>query len=168
MARALLVLGCAAALAACGPPHTKVDNPSGLNPANFRRVGILPFADSKGEGRDIASELARRLAGTDYEVVDSARLEKLYKGLKLERSGGLSLQAMADIRHDTGAEALVFGQLDPEWREASVLMIETEMGEVVFDAKLRPKGGGPFKDRSALVSEALRLFSVRPSMGSSL
>lgn len=153
----------AAALAACDPGGTKVEHGTGMDLARFRRVGVLPFTDSRGQGWLVAAKLAQGLSRLDYNPVDLRQMESVFKSLKLEYSSGLSIQSLAEIHHVTLAEALVFGSIDSEWSEARILMIDTEIGEVILNARVRPRRGRSFRGPDEIVQEALGLFASLPA-----
>lgn len=149
-------------LAACAA-RSKVAFEPGMDLGRFKRIGVLPFTDPRGQGRKIAVEVERGLLERGFDSVDLQRLESVFKGLKLDYSAGLSLHALADIKSRTMAEALLFGSIDSRWQEASLILIETDMGEVVFKAKLKPRRGKSFERPEDAAREALGIFSSLPA-----
>ena len=145
-------------LLACATGRTRVEVELGMDPARYRRVAVLPFTDRRGQGWLISAKVNKGLFERDYNTVDLHQIESVFKSLKLDYSSGLGIHSLAEIRHATLAEALVFGALDSEWREASVIMIEAEMGDVVFTAKVRPRRGRAFTSIDQVAEETLRLF----------
>lgn len=160
--RALFIGALVFSLASCAG-RSKVAFEPGMDLGRFKRIGVLPFTDPRGQGRKIAAAVGQGLLARGFEAVDLARMEGVFKSLKLDYSAGLSLHAMADVRSRTMAEALLFGAMDARWREASLILIETEMGEVVFRAKLRPRRGKSFERPEDAAREALGIFSALPA-----
>lgn len=154
------LLACALAFPlSCCAGRSKVAFEPGMDLGRFKRIGVLPFTDPRGQGRKIAAELGRGLLDRGFDSVDLRQLESVFKGLKLDYSTGLSLHALADIKSRTMAEALLFGSIDSRWQEASLILIETDMGEVVLRAKLKPRRGKSFERPEDAAREALGIFS---------
>jgi len=120
------------------------------------------FTDSRGRGRVTAELVARGLFERGYDVVDLRQMETVFGALKLDYSAGLSLESLSEVRRRTRAEALIFGTVDRRWTEVSLMMIDTELGEAVLTAKLRPRRRGPFPGPEALAEEVAVLVSAKP------
>lgn len=136
-----------------------------MNPGRYRRLAVLPFTDPRGQGPLIAAKLNKGLFERGFATVDLHQIDSLFKNLKLDFSGGLGLNTVTEIRQATLAEALLFGSVDSDWRQASLIMIETEYGDVVFNAKIRPRRGGAFSTPDQIAEEVLRLFPASGSAG---
>ena len=153
----LLALG---GLLACAEKGTRVEQLEGANPGAFRRVAVVPFSDSRGQGWLMAAKVNQGLSGLGFNTVDLHQVETVFSSLKLDFSSALSIHSLAEIRHATLAEALIFGSVDSSWREATLLMIETEMGDMVLSAKLKPRRGPAFRTPEEVAAEALRAISL--------
>lgn len=163
----LLPLAAGLALAACAP-RSQIGVHPGMDIGRYRRFGILPLTDPAGRGEKIADLVARGLVAGGVDAVDGRQLEAVFKSLKLDRSqSGLDMHSVAEIRRLTFAEALVFGALDSRGQEASVIVIETELGEPVLNARLKAKNGR-FQSAEEIAAAVLTIFSYRPTTQSIL
>lgn len=159
------LLAAAGALAASGAVFQGCSGPRHeityhMDPARFRLYGVLPFTDSRGQGRALAEKVARGLVLGGVNAVDLQQLETVFRGLKLDYSSALSLHSLADVRQATLAEALVFGSLDSRWKEARVIIIETELGEIVLEARLRARRGRSFSGADEIAEQVLGLWGA--------
>lgn len=159
----LLALVPLLALAACAP-RSRVALTPGMDVARYRHFGVLPFTDPSGRGGQVADALSRALVAQGVNAVDQGQLQAVFKQLKVERSqSGLDLHTLYEIRRLTFAEALVFGALDSGWKEASVIVIETQGGEPVLNARLKARYGR-FEGVEEVVAMVLKAFAHRPAV----
>lgn len=148
---AFLCCGCASEM--------RIEQDPWMSLGRYRRVGVLPFSDSQGRGRELAERVGRGLARLGYDPVDLAQLESVFARIRIDYSSGLSLQSLADVRRATLAEALVFGSVDSEFKEVSLVAVETERGELIFKAKARAPRGRPFRSGGEAVDAVLQALS---------
>jgi hypothetical protein len=152
----------ALALAACGGRSNVTVQPGQVvDPMRFRRLAVVPFADTHGDGLLMAAKVSTGLGRLDYNCADLHQIEAVFSSLKLDYAGGLSLETLAEIRHATLADALLFGSVDSRWREANVLLVETETGDVVLSAKVKPRGS-VFSSNDEIAEAVVGVFAGGP------
>jgi len=151
----------AAVLLGCAHPGTKFERRDDVDFSRYRRIGVAPFTDSRGQGRRIAEGINRGLPRLMYEPADMKALEKILAEHKPDRELGLSLEALVLIRSQTSADALIFGSMAPDWSAAKVSLVETEMGDQILRAIVKPGGKNQkiFSGPDEVVRETLRVFA---------
>lgn len=164
--RALLAAVLAAAtLAACASqPKTKVNIPEGQSLGGIRRYGVLAFADpSKSQGRAIADAVEGGLRQLFFEVAERKPIERALSMAKPDKDFGLSAEVFETIRRETGADAIIQGRMLPDWTAAVVSVYETELGDPVLRAVLRPRGKGHkhFETADEVAAELVRVLADR-------
>ncbi len=155
----LLVL---ALSAACSHPKTNIEYSEGADINHYHRIGVVPFNDRRGHGRQIAAAIGECLVKHGFELVDTARLVKDLSKYKPDAAAGMGITELTEIKQDTRAEALISGAVDPEGRQAVMLMVDTELGDEIFKATMVPKKGTNFKDPQAVIDQAVGLFADLP------
>lgn len=150
----------AAAWLGCGHPRTQVRREDGVDFSRYRHIGVLPFKDARGKGRVISDGINGALGRLMYEPVDLKRLEALMTKYKFDKDTGFGQEALEYIRSQTSADALVLGQLAPDWSVVSIMMIETEMGDPILRAVIRPakKSQAAFAGPDEVVAETLSVL----------
>ena len=158
---AALVL--AAALLGCGAPKgTHVERAEGASLAGLRRLGVLPFADPRGKGREIAKAITGGLAPLLYEPADGALVEKTLNAHKSDNESGLGLESLELLRHEAGADAIVMGRMLPDWSAATISIYETELGDPVLRGLLKPSGRHKtFETPAEVAAEVLKVLADR-------
>ena len=154
----------AAALLGCSHPGTRVGHDTRVDFSRYRHIGVAAVADPRGQGPRIAEGIDGGLRRLGRGVSDSRVLEAILKQHKPDQDFGLGLEALESVRTRTSAEALVFISLAPDWSAASVTLLDTELGEQVLSAVLRPGGkkAKAFADPGEVVHEALRVIAALP------
>lgn len=139
-----------------------------MDVGRYRRFGVLPFTDPGGRGAKIAEAVSKGLVAGGVDAVDGAQLETVFKSLKLDRTGSsLDMHSVSEVRRLTLAEALVFGALDSRGGEISVIVIETELGEPVLNARVKARHGR-FESAEEAAAEVLKVFAYRPRVHAEL
>lgn len=129
IAAVLLLAGTACA------PRPRVRVAPGIQLANFRRIGVLPFQDPGGQGAAVADAVARGLVSLGFSIVDAGVMERAFGSLRLEPGAQLSIADLLELRRATQADALAFGVVEPappgRPRRVSLLLIEAQLGELL-------------------------------------
>lgn len=130
----------ALALSSCDRARTRVHKPDDtIQFGHFKRVAVLPFADEKGEGRQLAEELGGQLKRLGHVIVDVDDVAKIVGKSKKDDEVSVGLETLELLRSRTNADVLVLGTMAPDWSSASVVAIETELGDQVIRAHVRPR-----------------------------
>ena len=98
-----------------------------------------------------------------YEPADNAKVARILAEHKPDPETGISLEAFERIRLDTGADALVMGRMTPDWSAAMLTIIETDTGEPVLQAALKPhdKHRRTFTTADEVAAEVLHVLADR-------
>jgi hypothetical protein len=153
-----------AALLGCSQPGTRVSHDTRVDFSRYRHIGVAPVTDPRGRGALIAEGVDAGLRRLGRGVSDGKALEAILRQNKPDHDFGWGLEALESVRTRTSAEALVFISLAPDWSAASVTLLDTELGEQVLSAVLRPGGkkAKAFADPQEVVQEALRVITALP------
>lgn len=108
------------------------------------RAKVLAIAEARGggggKGLALSREAARRLQAGGVRAFVLQESDSLLAGSAL----GLSLRSdprvLADIRRTTGAEAVVFLTLDPNWHSLEIAVLEAATGVAVLRATAHAHG----------------------------
>jgi len=156
MRRFAVVLAAATTLfLGCAHSRNIIRAEDGLNLAQYRGVGVVPFDDSRGQGPAIANGIEDGLERLMYAPVDSQALEKIISSYKADPRNGVGLEALEMIHDKTAADAIVMGRMTPDWSAAIIVMIETGMGDQVMRAVVRPPGKQKVFTAPAQISKAV-------------
>lgn len=158
---AALLLG-GLALGGCASVEDRALGLGPGDPSQFRRVAVLPFSDARGRGAQVAARLARLLPAQGFDPVDQAQLDHVVAGLDLEPGEELSLSTLNDIREQTLAQAVVMGSIDSRWKEAALVVAETQTGDVVYKAFAKPAHGS-FSDAEDVARRCAQAMSRWPA-----
>ena len=145
----------------CAHPGTRVQREELVDFAKFRAIGVPSFKDPKGQGERIAQSINDALQKRMYDPVDGKALEKILAQYKLDKDSGFGLEAMETIRRQTSADAVVLGRMAPDWSEAYLVMFETDSGDPVLRAVLKPRGKKKtvFASPDEVAEETLRVLT---------
>lgn len=129
------------ALTGCSRPTSDVKPEEGYNLAAYRKVAVPAFVDPRGQGADIGKDLRDMLQALPEGVCDEAVVDKVMAETEKQAaaSEGTDLERFERLRFQAGADALIIGRMAPDWTSASVLVYETEMGDVMLRAVVRPR-----------------------------
>lgn len=152
-------------LAACAAPKTKARYSDAYDPGTYHRIGVLPFSDRRGRGRQITQAVAEGLPARGFVVVDASSLSGVLSQFRPDAEMGLGITELTEIKQATNAQALLTGSVDPEGRAAKVVMIETELGDELVSADIFPRHKGPFKNTKEIVDQILDVFGELPKHG---
>ena len=167
MRRIGLYLMMAAVLAGCAPKGTIVERADGVDFSRLRHVGVVSFEDPRKQGSAIAEGVANGLKSLNFVISDKATLDKLIADYSPGQDLGLSLEQLVQIRTQTSTEAIIFGKMAPDWSEATVIMVETELGDMVLRASVRPdKKEKAFANADEIVKQTLAIFDRSSSLRS--
>ena len=150
-----------AALAGCAAvPKSKVLEDAGEF-SRHRSVGVAPFIDTRGQGQAIADAIEAGFQALMYEPVDQKALAQVLAATMPNRSAAPGIEALERIRSKTGADAIIFGRMSPDWSTALITVDEIEMGSPILSAVLRPSDPKKkaFTDANDVAKEALRVLT---------
>jgi hypothetical protein len=158
-----LVLVGALLLSACGS-RSQVKTEEGASLSAFRNVAVLPFADDKGQGKIIAEELSGQLRRLGHHIVDAAAVSAVLAGRKTDESGALGLETLERLRSTTGVDAFIAGRVLTDWSAVTATVIETELGDPVIRAVVRPRERSRkvFRTRDELIERLTAALMGRP------
>ena len=126
-------------LAACSGSRSEIRREDGADFSRLRRIGVPSFKDPSGHGDLIADRVSEGLQRKLYEPVDRKALEEVLAKYKLDTRVGLGAEALQDIQSHTPADAILYGRVAPDRRSALVTLVETDMGQPIMQAVIRPK-----------------------------
>ena len=152
---AVVLAASTALLLGCAHSRNIIRAEDGLNLAQYRGVGVVPFDDPHGQGAAIAGGIEDGLERLMYAPVDPQTLKKIISNYKANPRNGIGLEALEMIHDKTAADAIVMGRMTPDWSAAVVIMIETGMGDQVMRAVVRPPGKQKVFTTPAEVSQAV-------------
>jgi hypothetical protein len=157
----LLPLLAAAVLAGCAHAGSRVQLAEGADFARLRRIGVMPFQGVGDKGAVVAKDIEEGLKGAGYEIVDEKLLERAMAGHRMDSDFGYGLEAAADVRIQTGADAVLVGRVARDWSAAFIIMMETEMGDKVLSGVVKPekKGEKVFKGPDELARTITGIFA---------
>lgn len=135
---ALAALLCAAAVAGCAGSRSDVHREDGYSLAYFRKTAVPAFIDPSGRGAEVAQALRARLIASGQGVADPAAVDPILKQTPGETLG---LETLERLKFQAGVDSLVLGRMAPDWSSASVLFYETDMGDSLLRAVVRPEKG---------------------------
>ncbi|MBI3553368.1 MAG: hypothetical protein HY077_12810 [Elusimicrobia bacterium] len=148
---------------ACAEPKTRVEYAENMDLARYKRIAVLPFTDKKGRGRLIALAITKGLPPRGFEAADASRLEEVFARFKPDSEMGLGITELTEVKQATQAQAILTGAVDASGLSASVLLLDTELGDEIFKGTLVAPNKKPFQSVSDVAAEALSLFAELPS-----
>lgn len=145
----------------CAQNRTTVQSENGVDFGRYRRIGVLPFTDRRGQGERIAAAVETGLRGLNFEVADSKVLEKILSNHNPDAFFGIDLDTLEQIRTKTSTDAIIFGAMAPDWHQATIALIDMEQGDTVLRATLRPgRGKKTFTTPDEVVVQTIRIFDM--------
>jgi len=153
----------AALLAACAHPKTTIEYAQGADINHYHRIGVLPFNDRRGHGRQISTAIGEALSKHGFELVDTDQMLKVYSKYRPDPETGMGISELTEIKQSTHADALISGAVDPTGLNAVMVMVDTDLGDEVFKATLYPLQGRKFKDQQEIIHQIVGLFGDLPT-----
>ena len=138
--RLSLLLLAAGLCAGCAHSRNRVEWDDSTDYSHIHRVGVVPFTDPSGKGKQISDAINAGLPRLMFEQADAKALQKILENHPPSKDNGVGLEALEIIRRDTAADAIVLGTMAPDWSAFQLNMVETEMGSVVLRALVLPEG----------------------------
>jgi hypothetical protein len=152
----------AALLGACaagGRERAAVEVAPWADPGSYRRIGVLPFTEPGGRGRHLAEIVSAKLREQGRQTSDVAALEKSFGAIKPD-SLGFTMTQLEDLKRETGAQAILFGEVGAE--SLSLILLDLQSGEEALKARFGPRAGGyPEEEILRLALESLRTRTPR-------
>ncbi len=155
------VLLCALYTAACaarGRERAALEVAPWADPAGYRRIGVLPFTEPSGRGRYLAEKVAATLRESGRETTDVAAAERVFGAIGPD-SLGLTMTQLEDLKRETGAQALLFGEVGQE--SLSLILLDLRLGEEALKARFGPRAGG-YPDEE-IVRLAVQCMATQPA-----
>lgn len=129
----------AALLLGCAHSGTQIKSEDGVDLSHYHRIGVPAFTDSRGQGGLIADAVAEGLPKLLHVAADKKALAPILAKYKLDPQIGLGVEALEEIRIKTSADAILYGRMLPDWSAAMITIMETEMGDPIVNALIKPK-----------------------------
>lgn len=152
----------ALALCACAPGSGRVEV---LSRSRTFKARTLAIAATRGGGTrsiDVARALSRRLDAGGTRAAALEESENLLAGAALTLESAADLRLLAEVRRATGADAVVFLTLDPEWRGLELTVLDAGGGDAVLHAAARPAGKAYLSADEVAAAAAEALAEISP------
>ncbi|MCX5795407.1 MAG: hypothetical protein NTY77_07940 [Elusimicrobia bacterium] len=152
----------AAVCLGCAHPGTRVEHDTGFDFSRYRRVGVAPFIDGRGQGRSITEGIAGGLKRIGHGGADLKAVADIIREYKPDRDFGMTIEALELLRGKASADAIIMGRMNPDWSAASISLVDTETGDSVLTAALKPadRKQKAFTSADEVVTETLRVLTV--------
>jgi hypothetical protein len=151
----------AAFLLGCAQNRTTVQSENGVDFGRYHRIGVLPFTDRRGQGELIAAGVETGLRKLNFEIADSKVLEKILSHHAPDTWYGLDLDTLNQIRTKASADAIILGAMAPDWHQATIALIDIELGDTVLRATLRPgRDKKAFTTPDEITVQTMRIFDM--------
>jgi hypothetical protein len=147
---------------ACAHPGTRVQTSPSADFSHYQHIGVAPFTDHRGKGRLITEGIDGGLRLMLHGGADQKMVAEILKKQQPDPDFGFAIEALESLRTKAAADAVVNGAVARDWSSASLNMIDTETGESVLKALLKPKDRKQkaFTSPQEIVEEALRVFAA--------
>ena len=151
-----------APLFGCAHSGTRVESAQGFDFARYQHIGVTAFTDRRGEGTRIAEGVDSGLRRIGRGGADMKAIAEIVKGNRPDPDFGWGIEALETIRSKASADVILFGSMAPDWKAATVTMIDTETGQQVLRAWVKPAGKRhrAFLGADEVVQETLRVFDT--------
>jgi hypothetical protein len=133
----LLMGGCATS--------TDMHLPVRADLSGIRRIGVLPFSDSRGHGRAYATAVSKGIYSLQVDIVPPEHIEYAFAQLELPEGEPIGIHGMLELSRLTQADAFVFGSVDCRnrgRRQVTVLMLSARGGETLLRSHFAHKKCG--------------------------
>lgn len=125
--------------AACVPAE-RGDVLSSAPSFRAKNLAIAAIRGSRGKGVSISRELVRRLEEAGLKASSLEESDSVLAGSALGLEVGINPALLDEIRRATGADAIVFLTLDPNWRSLEVSALNASTGDAVLRSSVNPRG----------------------------
>lgn len=148
----------------CIHPSTRIDRESGEFVSDYHRIAVPSFSDERGQGAVLADTLSKGLqARLDNRPVDRTLLDQALSENKIVDASDLDIEVLARLRSRVPFDALIFGRMGADWKQAAIVMVDGKTGATVIHGTVVPRGGErPFTGPEEVSSETLRAISRLP------
>ena len=152
----------AAVCLGCAHPGTRVENDSAVNFSRYQHIGVAPFTDSRGQGRLITEGIDSGLRRILHGGADLKMVEDILREHNPDRDFGVTIEALEFLRVKASADAVIIGSMTPNWSAASITIVDTETGESILRAALKPsdRKQKTFTSPDEVVQETLRVLTA--------
>ena len=105
-----------------------------------RTVAVAATRGSRGKGVEISRALVSRLEGLGLTASALEESDSVLAGSALSLEAARSPRLLDEIRRATGADAIVFLSLDPNWRSLEIAALDARTGDAVLRSVAHPRG----------------------------
>lgn len=144
-------------LASCAGPGSD-DVLSRAPSFRARTVAVAATRGSRGKGVEISRELVRRLETLGLTASALEDSDSVLAGSALSLEAAANPRLLDEIRRATGADAVVFLALDPNWSSLDVSALDARTGDAVLRSAAHPKNTA-FADPAEVAAAAARALS---------
>jgi len=103
-------------------------------------VAVAATRGARGKGVEISRALVKRLEALGLTASALEDSDSVLAGAALGLEAAMNKHLLDEIRRATGADAIVFLTLDPEWRALEISALDARTGEAVLRSAARPRG----------------------------
>jgi hypothetical protein len=145
-----LLAGCA------GAEHDGVL--SGSPSFRAKTVALASTRGARGKGVELSRELTRRLEAMGLAVAALEESDSVLAGSAVGLEAAANPRLLDEIRRATGADAIIFLSLDPNWASLDVSALDARTGEAVLRSAIHPSGES-FHSASEAAAAAAKALS---------
>ena len=128
----LLLLGCA--------PPERNDVLSNSPSFRARTAAIAATRGARGKGVEISRALVKRLEAVGLTASALEESDSVLAGASVGLEAARNPRMLDEIRSATGADAIVFLTLDPNWRSLEISALDARTGDAVLRSVANPRG----------------------------
>jgi hypothetical protein len=143
-------------LAACAPAAR---NDVLSNSPSFRAktMAVAATRGSRGKGGEISSELVKRLGASGIAASALEESDSVLAGAAVGLDS-MNPRMLDEIRRATGADAVVFLSLEPDWSKLEIAAVDARTGDAVHRSTAKPRGAA-FADAAEIAAAAARALA---------
>lgn len=105
-----------------------------------RSLAVAATRGARGKGVEISRALVKRLDGMGLTASALEESDSVLAGSAIGLESAMNPRLLDEVRRATGADAIVFLSLDPNWRSLDVSAIDVRTGDAVLRSAAHPKG----------------------------
>ncbi len=125
--------------AACSPVSDRFDTLSAAPSFRAKSVAVAATRGARGKGVEIARALVAKLEAQGLRASALEESDSILAGSALGLETAMNPRVLDEIRRATGADAVVFLSLDPDWRSLDVSALDARTGDAVLRTAVRPR-----------------------------
>lgn len=124
----------------CSPVSGRFETLSAAPSFRAKSVAVAAARGARGRGVEIGRALVARLEASGLAASALEESDSVLAGSALGLETARSPRVLDEIRRATGADAVVFVSLDPDWRSLDVSALDARTGDAVLRAAVKPRG----------------------------